>query len=270
MDCIFLIIHRSQLIQIFIVVTIAIFSGTMTFASESCRGISPASQNMQSIAQIVEPIEECEDQECLPKERDPQKRKQSLSLPPVTFSAMGAESATKNLFQRGQIEVKRLMDEDDGCAPPCKRKTAASLHLTSTPTAFESTDECPRSPRPISLTDAELKAVGDQAVRFQTADSAFTINFKGSSASKCEGEAKKWVEKTLRGKNDLGNYLEEKKCPSPCSYSSLAKFTPREIGDSGCNLNVHLIINCTPPKKKFEWKSHLTIKSDWTCAKETR
>lgn len=253
-----------------IVAMLLSFVRPTTAAAESCRGTSPISKNMQSIAQIVEPIEECEDNECVPTERDPKKRKQSLSLPPITFSAMGAESATTSLFQKGQSELNRLSSQEEGCVPPCKRKVATSLHLNSTPTAFESSDECPKSPQPISLTAAELKTVGDPAVRFQAAESSFIMNFRSSSSSKCEGEAKKWVEKTLRGKNDLGDFLEDKKCPSPCSYSSLAKFTHRETKNNGCNLDVNLIINCTPPKKKFEWKSQLTIKSDWTCAKEAR
>lgn len=182
------------------------------------------------------------------------------NLPPVSYGILSASGKMKSLFEKmSQIQAAFLQDHG-GCPAGCSRVNAPVVEITTKPTAVIADAACPRTYTSLSLGGGELSRFGVEQGR-----GFFRKSFRmPGDLTICQEQATKFAQDTLMGNNDLGEYLEEQKCRSPCSYSSLIRLKTQSV-PAGCEVVLELGVQCGPPKKDRQWETTASLTKTFHC-----
>lgn len=183
------------------------------------------------------------------------------SIPPVIYGVFSASGKMKSLFEKMESLQKEFLKNDGGCPGGCSKVSAPVVELTTKPTAIVADPACPDSYIPVKLASDELQkfGVGQAEPYFKK---AFRLR---APEQKCQEEASSFAQKTLMGDNELGKFLEQKKCQSPCSYSSTIRLRATNVSAGECGVELELAILCGPPKKDREWVTQASLHKSYRC-----
>ncbi len=183
------------------------------------------------------------------------------SIPPVTYGVFSASGKMKSLFEKMESLQNEFLKSDGGCPGGCSKVSVPVVELTTRPTAVVADPACPDSYIPMKLASNELQkfGVGQTEVYLKK---AFRLR---ATEQKCQEEASSFAQKTLMGDNELGKFLEQNKCKSPCSYSSTIRLKTTNVGSGECSVDLELAILCGPPKKEREWVTQASLHKSYRC-----
>ncbi|WII73660.1 hypothetical protein QJS83_07205 [Bdellovibrio sp. 22V] len=186
---------------------------------------------------------------------------QKQNLPAVSYGLLGASGKMKSLFQQLESLQKDFLADSSGCPGGCSKVSAPVVEIQTKPTGTIPDPQCPAAYSEMKLSGAELAkfAVLQAGPTFKK---SFRLN---GDAKECQEQATKFAQETLMGDNDLGEFLEEKKCQSPCSYSSVIRLKTKTDVKSGCGVELELAVLCGPPKKEREWVTHASLTKTFRC-----
>lgn len=183
------------------------------------------------------------------------------SVAPITYGIMSASNKMKSLFEKMDSMQRDFLQESGGCPGGCSKVTAPVVEIATRPTAVESDPACPASYMPVKLNSSELLKFG-----VTQTDGYFKRSFRmRGDAKKCQEQASDFAQDTLMGDNNLGSYLEDQKCQSPCSYSSVIRMKTQSLAEGECGVDLELSVQCGPPKKDREWTTQASLTKAFRC-----
>lgn len=183
------------------------------------------------------------------------------SLPPISYGVFAASGKMKALFEKLESLQKSFLKEDGDCPGGCSKIGTPVVELTTRPTAVEANPACPSTYTAVKLNSPQLQKFGvDQAGTFFK--KAFRLR---ADTKKCQEEASSFAQNTLMGDNELGKFLEEEKCKSPCSYSSTIRIQSKTQSNNECGVELELEVLCGPPKKNREWVTQAALIKSYRC-----
>lgn len=183
-------------------------------------------------------------------------------LSTVSYGIFGAKGKMRDLSEESQRVVDQLAQVQP-CTSNCEKKGQPTMEIFTQPVATKANPRCPTN-RQISLTV-------DEAQRFRSEE--FTQNEYGfrrifrnsSSSTSCKERAAEWTQEVLTAGSDFGEYIEDEKCPSPCSYTSSIRTLQVPKARGQCEVVVEIKIVCGQPKESMEWKSYAIVRNQYTC-----
>lgn len=183
------------------------------------------------------------------------------SIPAITYGVFTASGKMKSLFEKMETLQQDFMKDNGGCPGGCAKVNSPVVELVTKPTAVVSDPACPDAYTPVKLSTAELQkyGIGQPEVYFRK---SFRLR---AEEKQCHEEASGFAQSTLMGDNELGKFLEQNKCKSPCSYSSTIRLKTKPIGSGECGVDLELAILCGPPKKDREWITQATLLKSYRC-----
>lgn len=182
------------------------------------------------------------------------------SLPPVSYGILSASGKMKSLFEKMSQMQSAFLKDSAGCPGGCSKVNSPVVEISTKPTAVIADAACPAAYSSLTLNGGELTRFG-----VGQSDGFLKKSFKLSGdPKKCHEMATKFAQDTLMGENDLGEYLEEQKCKSPCSYSSTIRLKTQNLA-SGCAVDLELAVQCGPPKKDRGWVTTASLTKTFRC-----
>jgi len=151
------------------------------------------------------------------------------------------------------------------CPDGCQSHDQPMVEMITLPSALEKNNQCPSEYEAIQLTKPdELRLVKGESAG--CGPKGFSRIFVGhGDFQTCKDQADAWTKKILMGKGDLGSYLDNKKCPSPCSYSVSVEISDLSTSSTECQTRLDLKILCGPPKKENKWVTTATVIDTVSC-----
>ncbi len=186
---------------------------------------------------------------------------QKENVPAITYGILSASSKMKGLFAQLDSLQKAFVKESEGCPGGCSKISSPIVEIQSKPTASVPNPACPADYQVMSVQASELAKFG-----VTQTDKFFKRSFKGRGPLKtCQEQASNFAQETLMGDNDFGSFLEDKKCLSPCSYSSTIRMKTLPTDDGQCSVDLELSVLCGPPKKDREWVTQASLTKAFKC-----
>lgn len=232
---------------------LGIFGALGAGAQESC---PQAKNSVKDLKSLCDTLNESNQNHCKIKASA-----QTTTLPPITYGLLSASGKMKSLFEKMAGLQKDFLDEAGGCPGGCSRVNSPVVEISTKPTAVVRDASCPAEYTALKLSSSEQQ-------RYAVAQSGdyFKKSFRlRADSKKCQEAATTFAQETLMGDNDLGTYLEDAKCKSPCSYSSVIRIKTQSAGRGECAVDLELAVRCGSPKKEREWQTQAQLMKTYSC-----
>ncbi|WP_374030659.1 hypothetical protein [Bdellovibrio bacteriovorus] len=183
------------------------------------------------------------------------------SVPAITYGILSASGKMKSLFEKMEGLQKAFLTEAGGCPGGCSRINAPVVEISTQPTAVVKHASCPDQYTALKLSSSEQQrfAIGQSGDYFKK---SFRMR---ADSKKCQEAATTYAQETLMGENELGSFLEDSKCKSPCSYSSVIRLKTQSAGKGECAVDLELAVQCGSPKKDREWQTQAKLTKTFSC-----
>lgn len=187
-------------------------------------------------------------------------------VPEVTF---GLGSA---LFKLPKLksDLMRQLEENhssiEGCSGGCRKIFNNEVEIVYMAKELEPSRECPSQPELLILSPNEKKLFRDN---FQSSQSGISKEFTAQgNYEECQEKARIWAQELIQAKSELGKYLDETRCKSPCSFSAKINISLSQFADNpnGCRSIAQVKLYCQAPKKS-DITVYGSIKNRWRCDK---
>lgn len=236
----------------FLIIPLMMMS-TAGYAQEKC---ATAANPLKDIQALCADLNSKNQAHC-----DVKTQTQKENVPAITYGILSASSKMKGLFSKLDSLQQAFVKDAGGCPGGCSKVNAPIVEIHSKPTASVPNPACPANYSVMSVEAGELSKFGvSQSEKF------FKRSFKGRGPLKtCQEQASTFAQETLMGDNDFGKFLEDKKCVSPCSYSSTIRMKTLPTDDGQCSVELELAVLCGPPKKDREWVTEASLTKAFKC-----
>ncbi|MFV8258167.1 hypothetical protein ACNQKP_10180 [Bdellovibrio bacteriovorus] len=230
-----------------------VFAAFGAGAQESCPQSKSAVKDLQS---LCDELNKSNQSHC--KVSAPAKTE---SVPAITYGILSASGKMKSLFEKMEGMQKAFLAEAGGCPGGCSRINAPVVEISTQPTAVVKHTSCPDQYTALKLSSSEQQrfAIGQKGDYFKK---SFRMR---ADAKKCQEAATTYAQETLMGENELGSFLEDSKCKSPCSYSSVIRLKTQSAGKGECAVDLELVVQCGSPKKDREWQTQAKLTKTFSC-----
>lgn len=234
--------------------TVLIFSAGAVQAQESCGASSKSTvQDLKSLCQELDKKNEAHCQVKSPAKAE--------KMPEITYGLFSASSKMKGLFEKLNAAQQAFLKETGGCPGGCSKVNSPVVEIKTEPTATVADPACPASYTSLQISAAEASKYG-----VRQTEKSFQKGFRLVGDEKaCQEKASTFAQETLMGKNEFGSFLEDHKCKSPCSYTSVIHMKAEKLGKAECAVVLELSVQCGPPKKDREWKTTASLTKAFRC-----
>ncbi|KYG70290.1 hypothetical protein AZI85_14195 [Bdellovibrio bacteriovorus] len=225
-----------------ILLTLIFVLGSVAHAQQACSSKTSSTQDLKELCDVLNKNNKSH---C-----DVKVKAEKQALPAISYGILSASSKMKGLFSQLEGLQKEFLKQSGGCPGGCSRISAPVVEVSTKPTGVVPHESCPQQYTAIQLSPAEGKKFGvaasGKAIRKAFANTADATTF---------------AQETLMSDNSLGEYMEQKYCQSPCSYSSTIRLKSQESKQ----VDLELIVMCGPPKKERDWTTQASLTKSYRC-----